>query len=73
MNPREDNTTNNNIYETWKFIFNDSKYPSLSQYPNGYYINIKTKEVYSHSTGIKHIVGEDNELRIYDMWWIENG
>ena len=73
MNPQEDTVNNDNIYKTWKFIYNDTEYPNLPQYPNGYYINLVTKETYAFSTGIKHIVGEDNEQRVYDMWWLENG
>ena len=73
MNPKECNNSNNDIYKTWKFIYNDSGYPNLPQYPRGYYINLVTKETYAFNPGIKHIVGEDNEQRVYDMWWLENG
>ena len=73
MNPQVCNNSNNNIYKTWKFIYNDCGYPNLPQYHSGYYINLVTKEKYAFRPGIKNIVGEDNEQRVYDMWWVENG
>ena len=73
MNPQEDTVNKDDIYKTWKFIYSDSEYPNLPQYHSGYYINLVTKEKYAFRPGIKHIVGKDNEQRIYDMWWLENG
>ena len=72
MNPQECKNSED-IYKTWKFIYNDSEYPKMPQYPNGYYMNLITKETYASHSGIKHIVGEDNERRVYDMWWMEYG
>ena len=72
MNSQEINN-DEDIHSTWRFIFNDVDHPNLPQYPKGYYINLQTKETYAFSTGIKHIVGLENERRVYDMWWIENG
>ena len=34
--------------------------------------NVDTNEKYSFQEGIRHIVGEKDELNIYNMWWLEN-
>jgi hypothetical protein len=33
MNPQEDTVNKDDIYKTWKFIYNDSGYPKMPQYP----------------------------------------
>ena len=63
----------NNIHNTWKFIYDNPLYASeLMQYKNGFYLNVDTNEKYSFQEGIRHIVGETDELNIYNMWWLEN-
>ena len=62
-----------NIHDTWKFIYDDVSYTSyLIQYKNGFYLNTVTNEKYSFEQGIKHIIGEKNEMNVYNMWWLEN-
>lgn len=66
-------STIENIYDNWKFIYNDPEYSNeLYKYATGFYLNKKTNEMYSFEQGIKHIIGEKNEEKIYSMWWIEN-
>jgi hypothetical protein len=66
MNPTD-------VCATWKFVFNDVRYPNLPAHPDGYYINVSTNKTYAFRPGIKHIIGEDGELHVYNMWWLENG
>ena len=61
------------IHDTWKFIYNNKSYASyLIQYKNGFYLNTDTDEKYSFEEGIKHIIGEKDEMSVYNMWWLEN-
>ena len=71
-NPQESQDTVND-YTNWKFIYDDVTYPNLPDYPSGYYLNIKTNEKHSFEQGIKEIIGDFNESRVYNMWWLENG
>ena len=65
--------THGNIYDIWTFIYNDPNYfLELYKYPNGFYLNKKTNEMYSFEQGIKHIISEKDEEKIYSMWWLEN-
>jgi len=59
------------VCENWHFVYQDITYPDLPQYPSGYYLNLKTKETYGFKEGIKNIVGEDNEMYIYNMWYFD--
>lgn len=62
------------ICESWKFVYQNPEYPDhKKEYPDGYYLHIRTGEKYAFRPGIAHIVGEDNEDKIYSMWWTENG
>lgn len=61
------------IHDTWKFIYNNLSYVSyLIQYKNGFYLNTDTDEKYSFEEGIKHIIGENDEMTVYNRWWLEN-
>ena len=60
--------TDKNVCENWHFVYQDITYPDL---PLGYYSNKKTKETYGFKEGIKSIVGKDNEMRIYNMWYFD--
>ena len=59
------------VCDTWHFVYQDISYPDLSQYPLGYYLNKETKETYGFEEGIKNIVGQDNEMYIYNMWYFD--
>jgi hypothetical protein len=73
MNPQESTNDIKDVCKTWKFVYNDCLYPNLSEYPDGYYINVITDQKEPFRPGIKHIVGNDNEDKVYNMWWLENG
>lgn len=62
-----------NLHATWKFIYDDVSYLTdlTTIYKQGFYLNVKTNEKYSFKQGIKHIVGEDDEMSVYNMWWME--
>ena len=53
-----------NINE-WEFIFEKA----TEEYPLGYYLYKPTNTKYKYEDGIIEIVGEKNELYIYNMWW----
>ena len=54
-------------------MYQNPEYPDhKKEYPHGYYLHLRTGEKYAFRPGIAHIVGEDNEDKIYSMWWIEN-
>ena len=61
------------IHDTWKFIYKNNSYESyLIQYKKGFYLNTDTNEKYSFEEGIKHIIGEEGEMIVYNRWWSEN-
>jgi len=57
--------------DDWRFIYDDIEYPNLPQYPEGYYLNIKTKAMHSFKEGISDIIGNDGEMHVYNLWWFE--
>ena len=63
-------SNNKCLHKTWQFIYDDNNI--LSKYPNGYYVNLNTKQKYSFEEGIKDIIGEDDEQKVYDQWWMIN-
>ena len=56
------------VIDDWEFIFEHE----TKDYPLGYYLHKPTTNKYSFKFGIKHIVGTENEQKIYDMWWLTN-
>ena len=65
--------TMTNIYENWEFVYNTHDLWNKKEYPHGYYLNKTTNEMYSFKEGISHIIGEEAEDKIYNLWWVENG
>ena len=60
------------LYEIWKFIYNPLDSKNKRIFPQGYYLNTVTNKYYDFNPGIKDIIGEENEDKIYNMWWLEN-
>lgn len=60
------------LYEIWKFIYNPLDSENKIRFPHGYYLNTVTNQYYDFKPGIKHIIGEENEDKIYNRWWLEN-
>ena len=64
------------IHDKWEFVYgvqSDPKYKDLlCQYKHGFYYDLVNKNAYSFEEGISHLVGKENEDRIYNMWWCEN-
>ena len=60
------------LHATWKFIYNDTSYLTelTTIYKQGFYLNMQTNEMYSFQQGIEHIVGEEDEMSVYNMWWL---
>lgn len=54
--------------DNWVFVY---EYPTL-EFPNGYYLHTPTGEKYSFERGIQDKVSEDDELYIYNTWWLDN-
>jgi hypothetical protein len=61
-----------NLHATWKFIYNDTSYLTelTTRFKQGFYLNMQTNEKYSFQQGIEHIVGKDDEMSVYNMWWL---
>lgn len=61
------------IHDTWKFIYDNKSYAYyLNIYRKGFYLNTDNDEKYSFEQGIKHIIGEEDEMIVYNRWWSEN-
>ena len=64
------------IHDKWEFVYGSYSNPIykdlLSKYKHGFYYDLLNKNVYSFEEGIYHIVGKENENRVYNMWWCEN-
>ena len=60
------------LHATWKFIYNDTSYLTelTTRFKQGFYLNMQTNEKYSFQQGIEHIVGKDDEMSVYNMWWL---
>ena len=53
----------------WEFVYETP----TDEYPLGYYLYKPKQEKYCFKTGIQDFVDEKTELRIYNMWWLNNG
>jgi len=71
MTTTETRIQKQNLHATWKFIYNDTSYLTelTTIYKQGFYLNMQTNEMYSFQQGIEHIVGKDDEMSVYNMWW----
>ena len=54
--------------EHWEFVYDHSNL----EFPKGYYLHTPTGEKYSFEKGIQDKVSADDELYIYNTWWLEN-
>lgn len=72
MTTTETRIQKQNLHATWKFIYNDTSYLTelTTIYKQGFYLNMQTNEMYSFQQGIEHIVGEEAEMSVYNMWWL---
>lgn len=72
MTTTETRIQKQNLHATWKFIYNDTSYLTelTTIYKQGFYLNMQTNEMYSFQQGIEHIVGEEDEMSVYNMWWL---
>ena len=55
--------------EQWRFVYEDPR--KKTEYPMGYYLNKYTGETKSFEDGISKVIGEKNELYVYNQWWFE--
>ena len=55
--------------QNWEFVYDRP----TDEYLLGYYLHKPSGKKYCFNKGIKDIVGEQMELNIYNMWWLENG
>ena len=54
--------------DDWAFIY---EIPT-EEFPKGYYLHKPTGEKFCFTRGIQDKVSENDELYIYNMWWLEN-
>lgn len=54
--------------DNWEFVYDN---PTVD-FPKGYYLYKPTGTKFSFEQGIQDKVSKEDELYIYDMWWLDN-